>query len=49
MPYIKLKVFIIFILYVNLNGEVYNVFSNYNNIYYSSVNNTQNGFILNNS
>ena len=45
MPYIKLKVFIIFILYVNLNGEVYNVFSNYNNIYYSSVNNTQNGFI----
>lgn len=42
-------IFIIFILYINLinlNAEVYNVFSNNNNIYYSSLNNIYGGFIL---
>ena len=46
MRYINI---ILFILCVNLNGEVYNIFSNGNDIYYSSLNNTADGFILNNS
>ena len=46
MRYINI---ILFILCVNLNGEVYNIFSNGNDIYYSSLDNSENGFILNNS
>ena len=38
-----------FILGINLNGEVYNIFSNGSDIYYSSLNSSANGFILNNS
>lgn len=40
---------ILFILCINLNGEVYNIFSNGNDIYYSSLDNSANGFVLNNS
>lgn len=46
MRYINI---ILFILCVNLNGEVYNIFSNGNDIYYSSLNSSADGFILNNS
>lgn len=46
MRYINI---ILFILCINLNGEVYNIFSNGNDIYYSSLNSSANGFILNNS
>ena len=46
MRYINI---ILFILCVNLNGEVYNIFSNNNDIYYSSLNSSANGFVLNNS
>ena len=46
MRYINI---ILFILCINLNGEVYNIFSNNNDIYYSSLNNSAGGFILNNS
>ena len=43
--------FIAFILYfaASLNAEIYNVFSNTNNIYYSTLNSVTNSFILNNS
>ena len=44
-----IKVIIIFILCINLNAEVYNIFSNNNNIYYSSLNSDAKGFVLNNS
>ena len=46
MRYINI---ILFILCINLNGEVYNIFSNGNDIYYSSLDNSSNGFVLNNS
>ncbi len=46
MRYINI---ILFILCINLNGEVYNIFSNGSDIYYSSLNSSGNGFILNNS
>ena len=46
MRYINI---ILFILCINLNGEVYNIFSNGSDIYYSSLNSSANGFILNNS
>uniref|UniRef100_UPI003D7ECBA0 LamG-like jellyroll fold domain-containing protein n=1 Tax=Brachyspira sp. TaxID=1977261 RepID=UPI003D7ECBA0 len=46
MRYINI---ILFILCINLNGEVYNIFSNGNGIYYSSLDNSANGFVLNNS
>ena len=46
MRYINI---ILFILCINLNGEVYNIFSNGNDIYYSSLDNSANGFVLNNS
>ena len=46
MRYINIM---LFILCVNLNCEVYNIFSNNNDIYYSSLNSSANGFILNNS
>ena len=46
MRYINI---ILFILCINLNGEVYNIFSNGSDIYYSSLNSSENGFILNNS
>ena len=46
MRYINI---ILFILCINLNGEVYNIFSNGNDIYYSSLDNSVNGFVLNNS
>ena len=46
MRYINI---ILFILCINLNGEVYNIFSNGNDIYYSSLDNSENGFVLNNS
>lgn len=46
MRYINI---ILFILCINLNGEVYNIFSNGSDIYYSSLNGSANGFILNNS
>ncbi len=43
--------FIAFILYftVNLSAAVYNVFSNTNNIYYSTLNDITNSFVLNNN
>ena len=46
MRYINIM---LFILCINLNGEVYNIFSNGSDIYYSSLNSSANGFILNNS
>ena len=46
MRYINIM---LFILCINLNGEVYNIFSNGSDIYYSSLNSSENGFILNNS
>ena len=46
MRYINIM---LFILCINLNGEVYNIFSNGSDIYYSSLNSSKNGFILNNS
>lgn len=46
MRYINI---ILFILCINLNSEVYNIFSNGNDIYYSSLDNSANGFVLNNS
>lgn len=46
MRYINI---IIFILCFNLNAEVYNIFSNNNDIYYSSLNRSAKGFVLNNS
>ena len=43
--------FIAFILYftASLNADVYNVFSNTNNIYYNTLSSVTNSFILDNA